>query len=68
MKISSVGCAEAKVVGKESHRNKKWITKAITIRKQEKTMSRDEGQYILSHMSDNLLKSSVNAVTKKLVH
>jgi hypothetical protein len=59
---------EAKIVGKESDRYKRWIKEAISIRKQGNTMNRDEGQYNLSHVFDDLLKetSSGNPVAKKL--
>ena len=36
---------EAKIIGKESDRYKRWIKEAIAIRKQGTTMNRDEGQY-----------------------
>ena len=58
---------EAKIVGRESDRYKRWIKEAITIRKQGTTMNRDEGQYNLSHVFDDLLmnKSSGNPVGKQ---
>ena len=49
---------EAKIIGKEIDRYKRWIKEAIAIRKQGTTMNRDEGQYQLSHVFDNLLKKS----------
>ena len=58
---------EAKIVGKESDKYTRWIKEAITIRKQGTTMNRDEGQYNLSHIFDDLLmeKSSGNSVAKQ---
>ena len=57
---------EAKVIGKESDRYKRWIKEAIAIRKQGTTINRDEGQYQLSHVFDDLLKkSSGNFVAKQ---
>ena len=46
---------EARIVGKESDRFKRWIKEAITIRKQGNIMNRDEGQYNLTHVFDDLL-------------
>lgn len=46
---------EAKVVGKNSDKFKRWIKEAIAIRKEPKTMNRDEGQYNLNHMFEELL-------------
>ena len=57
---------EAKIIGKESGRYKRWIKDAIAIRKDGTTMNRDNGQYQLSHVLDNLLKkSSSNVVAKQ---
>ena len=57
---------EAMIVGRESDRYKRWIKEAIAIRKQGTTMNRDEGQYYLSHVFDDLLKKSTgNLVTKQ---
>ena len=54
---------EARIVGRESDRFKRWVKEAIEIRKQGTTMNRDEGQYQLSHVFDDLLrKSSSNIV------
>ena len=53
-------------IGKGSDQYKCWIKEAIAIRKQGTTMNRDEGQYQLSHVFDNLLKkSSGNLVAKQ---
>ena len=46
---------EAKIVGRECNRFKRWIKEAIAIRKEGTTMNRDEGQYNLSHIFDDLL-------------
>ena len=46
---------EAKIEGRESDKYKRWVKEAITIRKQRTTMNRDEGQFNLSHVYDDLL-------------
>ena len=51
---------EARIEDNEAHRFTRWVKEAIAIRKQDKTMNRDEGQYFLSHVYDDLLKSSRN--------
>jgi hypothetical protein len=55
-----IGWGEAKVIGTEQDRYKRWIKEAIEIRKKRgNTMNRDEGQYHLSHIFDEfLLKKS----------
>ena len=61
---------EAGIVGREANRYKRWIKEAIAIRKQGKTMNRDEGQYNLSHVFDDLLtadKSSGNTASSSRV-
>ena len=51
-----IGWTEAKVIGTEENRYKRWIKEAIEIRKRGgKTMNRDEGQYQLTHIFDELL-------------
>ena len=55
---------EAKIVGRESDRYKRWIKEAITIRKQGATMNRDEGQYHLSHVFDDLLVDKTSRNTQ----
>ena len=51
-----IGWKEAKVIGTEQDRYKRWIKEAIEIRKRrEAIMNRDEGQYFLSHVFDELL-------------
>ena len=58
---------EARIIGKESDRYERWIKEAIAIRKQGTTMNRDEGQYQLSHVFNDLLKtSSGNQITNNL--
>ena len=54
-----IGWDEAKVIGTEQDRYKRWIREAIEIRKKgaSKTMNRDEGQYFLTHVFDDLLSS-----------
>ena len=49
---------EARIVGRKSDRYKRWVKEAIAIMKQGTTMNRDEGQYQLSHVFDDLLKKS----------
>ena len=57
---------EARIIGRESDRYKHRIKEAIAIRKYGSMMNRDEGQYQLSHVFDNLLKkSSSNIVAKQ---
>ena len=63
-----IGWGEAKVVGTEQDRYKRWVKEAVEIRKKgATTMNRDEGQYQLSHVFDELLisgeKSSRNSRT-----
>ena len=46
----------AKGIGTEQNRYKRWVKEAIEIRKRRgATMNRDEGQYFLSHVFDELL-------------
>ena len=61
---------EAKIIGKETDKYKRWVKEAIEIRKQRTTMNRDEGQFNLSHVriiyQDLLVeKTSCNTVTKQ---
>ena len=72
-----IGWDQAKVLGTEEDRYKRWIKEAIEIRKRRgKTMNRDDGQYQFTHIFDEFLvptgskspigKQSGNpAVTKK---
>ena len=72
-----IGWVQAKVLGTEEDRYKRWIEEAIEIRKRRgKTMNRDDGQYQFTHIFDEFLvptgskspigKQSGNpAVTKK---
>ena len=56
-----IGWNEAKVIGTEQDRYKRWIKEAVEIRKKGgTTMNRDEGQYFLPHVFDDLLLSGVN--------
>ena len=51
-----IGWDRAKVIGTEQNRYKRWVKEAIEIRKRRgATMNRDEGQYFLSHVFDELL-------------
>ena len=51
-----IGWGEAKIIGTEQDRYKRWIKEAIAIRKKgSTTMNRDEGQYFLSHVFDEIL-------------
>ena len=51
-----IGWGDAKVIGTEQDRYKRWIKEAIEIRKRRgATMNRDEGQYQLSHIFDEFL-------------
>jgi hypothetical protein len=53
-----IGWDEAMVIGTEQNKYKRWIREAIEIRKKgSTTMNRDEGQYYLSHVFDDLLSS-----------
>jgi hypothetical protein len=59
---------EAKIIDREADRSKRWIKEAIAIRKRgTTTMNRDEGQYNLTHVYDDLLttgKPTGNSATK----
>ena len=57
----------AQIVGRECNKYKRWIKEAISIRKAGSTMNRDEGQYHLSHMFDDLLleKKSIRRLETK---
>ena len=57
----------AQIVGRECNKYKRWIKEAISIRKAGCTMNRDEGQYHLSHMFDDLLleKKSIRRLETK---
>ena len=51
-----IGWREAKIIGTEQDRYKRWIKEAMAIRKKGgTTMNRDEGQYFLSHVFDEIL-------------
>ena len=53
-----IGWDEAKVIGTEQDKYKRWIREAIEIRRRgDSTMNRDEGQYYLTHVFDDLLSS-----------
>ena len=52
-----IGWGDAKVIGKEENRYKRWVKEAMEIRKRKgSTMNRDEGQYNLSHVFDEFLQ------------
>ena len=46
---------QTKVIDRESNRNARWIKQAISIRQTTPIMNRDEGEYRLSHVWDDLL-------------
>ena len=51
-----IGWKQAKVIGTEEDRYKRWIKEAIEIRKRRgKTMNRDDGQYHFTHIFDEFL-------------
>ena len=51
-----IGWGDAKIIGTEQDRFKRWIKEAIAIRKKGgATMNRDEGQYFLPHIFDEIL-------------
>ena len=51
-----IGWDEARTIGTEENRYKRWVKEAIEIRKRRgKTMNRDEGHYQLSHVYDEFL-------------
>ena len=51
-----IGWGKAKVIGTETDIYKRWVKEAIEIRTRgSTTMNRDEGQYHLSHIYDELL-------------
>ena len=51
-----IGWGEAKVIGTEQDRYKRWVKEAVEIRKRgATTMNWDEGQYHLSRVFDELL-------------
>ena len=51
-----IAWGEAKIIGTEQNRFKHWIKEAIAIRKKGgTTMNRDEGQYFLPHIFDEIL-------------
>ena len=51
-----IGWGEAKIIGTEQDRFKRWIKEAIAIRKKGgTTMNRDEVQYFLPHIFDEIL-------------
>ena len=47
-----IGWDRARVIGTEQNRYKRWVKEAMKIRKRR---NRDEGQYFLSHVYDELL-------------
>ena len=54
---------EAKIIGNEQDRYKRWIKEAIAIRKKGgTTMNRDEGQYFLSHVFDEILMKTKHPI------
>ena len=56
-----IGWEQAKVIGTEEDRYKRWIKEAIEIRKRRgKTMNRDEGQYQFTHIFDEFLAPKVS--------
>ena len=56
---------EAKIIGKKRDRYKRWIKEAIAIKKQGTFMNRDEGQYQLSHVFDDLLgKKDISIISE----
>ena len=55
-KNQHIGWEQAKVLGTEEDRYKRWIKEAIEIRKRwDKTMNRDDGQYQFTHIFDEFL-------------
>ena len=51
-----IGWDRARVIGTEQNRYKRWVKEAMEIKKRRgATMNRDEGQYFLSHVYDELL-------------
>ena len=61
-----IGWKEAKVIGTESNKRKRWIREAIEIRKRKgDTMNRDEGTYHLSHVFDDLLSPKEKSLGDK---
>ena len=51
-----IGWDRARVIGTEQNRYKRWVKEAMEIRKRRgATMNRDEWQYFLSHVYDELL-------------
>ena len=61
-----IGWKKGKVIGTEQNKYKRWIKEAIEIRKREgHTMNRDEGQYHLTHVYDELLKKSPRSCEKR---
>ena len=58
-----IGWGEAKIIGTEQDRYKRWIKEAIAIRKKGgTTMNRDEGQYFLSHVFDEILMKKTHPI------
>ena len=54
-----IGWDKAKIMDREQNRNRRLIKESIWIRKRgHKTLNRDEGNYILPHIYDQLLKPS----------
>ena len=61
-----IGWKQAKVIGTEQNKYKRWIKEAIEIRKRgDATMNRDEGQYFLTHVYDELLEKSLGTRSSK---
>ena len=60
-----IGWGEAKIIGTEQDRYKRWIKEAIEIRKKGgTTMNRDEGQYFLSHIFDKILMKKKHPISR----
>ena len=60
-----INWSETKVIDNETDYYKRWIKEAVHIRKRRgATMNRDEGQYHLSHVYDELLLPKRTGNTK----
>jgi hypothetical protein len=61
-----IGWTEARVLGTEQDKYKRWIKEAIEIRKKRGTiMNRDEGQYFLTHIFYDLLSEKTTSTSGK---
>jgi len=59
-----IGWEDAKICDREKNRNRRHIKEAIWIRKRgAKTLNRDEGNYFLPHIYDQLLKPTAPPTT-----